>query len=116
MTLACSGGESAPECLIFEKMSTVPIKLYDLLRKDLNPSDERAALFVDAFQEAVQEHVPNEKEKLATKDDLKVELKNVRDDIHKLEISMCKTVLVAGFLQLLGVIGGVIAIVKFMVD
>jgi len=59
-------------------MSTINIKLYDLLRKDFNLSEEKTKSFAAAIEEAAKENVSSETEKYRSsfkEDILKLELK-----------------------------------------
>lgn len=96
-------------------MNSVQIKLYDLFRKELNLSDDKAAAFVAAVEEVVEHEFKNEKQALSTKEDIR----NLKDSIHlgelKIEQSkgdIYKAMFWTGIVQLLAILGGVFAIVK----
>lgn len=98
-------------------MQSVQIKLYDLVRKELNLTDDKTAAFVAAVEEVVEQGFRNEKQTLSTKEDIQT----VRESIHLLELKVeqtkgdiCKAILWTGLLQLLSIFGGVLAIVKFL--
>ncbi len=98
-------------------MQSVQIKLYDLVRKELNMTDDKAAAFVAAVEEVVEQGFKNEKQTLSTKDDIQT----VRQSIHLLELKVeqtkgdiYKAIFWTGLLQLLSILGGVLAIVKFL--
>lgn len=98
-------------------MNSVQIKLYDLFRKELNLPDDKAAAFVSAVGEVVEQGFKNEKQTLSTKEDIQT----VKDSIHLLELKVeqtkgdiYKAIFWTGILQLLSILGGVLAIVKFI--
>lgn len=86
-------------------MDSVQIKLYDLFRKDLNLSDDKARELVYTIEQAGRES----ESKLASKEFIK-------DSSHSLEIKMIKNYLLFSVIQLLVILSGVLAIVKFMID
>ncbi len=82
-------------------MNTVQIRLYDLFRKELHLTDDKAAAFVSAVEEvvegAVEVEIREESQGHSTKEDIRLlELKldkhflSTRDDIHRLEINLEK--------------------------
>ena len=92
-------------------MSTINIKLYDFVKQEFKLSDEKALKFVEIIDEAVKE-------------DLKVntnEFKSLwKDDFHILDKrilesknDMYKAVFLSSLVQLIAILGGVLAIVKF---
>ena len=86
------------------------IRLYDLFRKELNLPDDKAAAFVAAVEEVTGQEFRNEKQTLSTKEDihrLELKIEQSKGDIYK---AMFWTSIV----QLLAILGGVLAIVKFM--
>lgn len=98
-------------------MNSVQIKLYDLFRKELNLPDDKAAAFVAAVEEVVEQELKNEKQALSTKEDIR----SVKEDIHRLELKveqskgdLYKAMFWTSIVQLLAILGGVLAIVKFM--
>jgi len=105
-------------------MPSVQIKLYDLVRKELNLTDDKAAAFVAAVEEVVEQGFKNEKQTLSTKDDIqtvKDDIQTVRQSIHLLELKVeqtkgdiYKAIFWTGLLQLISILGGVLAIVKFL--
>ena len=91
-------------------MNAVQIKFYDLLRKDLHLPDEKAAAFVEALGEVVELELKKERQSLSTKDDihhLELKLEQSKTDIYK---AIYWTTIV----QLIAILGGVLAIVKFV--
>ncbi len=104
------------------EMSISQIRLYDLFRKELNLPDDKAADFVLAVGDVVE--LDTKKEFLATKDDihiLKDDIHILKDDIHNLELKIeqskgdiYKAMFLTGIVQLITMLGGVMAIVKFI--
>lgn len=99
------------------EMSISQIKLYDLFRKELYLPDDKAAAFVVAVEEVVGIDVDNKKQLLATKDDIH----SLKGDIHHLElkveqskVDIYKAMFWTGIVQLIAILGGVLAIVKFI--
>ena len=91
-------------------MNGVHIKLYDLFRKELNLSDDKAAAFVAAVEEVVEQDRKGDRQNNATKEDIyKLELK-----IEQSKNDIYKAMFWTGIVQLLAILGGVLAIVKFM--
>jgi len=99
------------------------IKLYNLFKKELNLADDKAVAFVAAV-EVVEQEFRNEKQTLSTKEDIqtvKEDIQTVKDSIHLLELKVeqtkgdiYKAIFWTGLLQLLSILGGVLAIVKFL--
>ena len=101
-------------------MSVVNIKLYDLARNDFNLSEEPARQFVEAIDEVVRENRKNEGvNELATKSFVREEITEtkafVKDEVHRLELAMYKSVFWSGLIQFLSIVGAMIALVTFMV-
>jgi hypothetical protein len=98
-------------------MKSGQLKLYNLFKKELNLADDKAAAFVAAVEEVVEQGFKNEKQTLSTKDDIQT----VRQSIHLLELKVeqtkgdiYKAIFWTGLLQLISILGGVLAIVKFL--
>jgi len=94
-------------------LSTINIKLYEFVKQEFKLSDEKALQFVEIIDEAVKE-------------DLKVntnEFKSLwKDDFHILDKrilesknDMYKAVFLSSLVQLIAILGGVLAIVKFSI-
>lgn len=99
-------------------MNLVQIRLYDLFRKELNLPDDKAAAFVAAVEEVVGQELKNEKQTLSTKEDIQT----VKDSIHLLELKVeqskgdiYKAMFWTSIVQLMAILAGVLAIVKFMI-
>ena len=89
-------------------MSVVNIKLYEIIRKDLNLSEDKAKDFVQAIDEIVREDIKGEGlSELATKS-------FVKDEIHRLELTMYKAVFWAGLIQFLAIVASIFGIITFM--
>jgi len=91
-------------------MNTIQIRLYDLFRKELNLADDKAAAFVSAVEEVVEMGVKHDTQTLSTKDDihaLELKLEQTKSDMYK-------AMFVSGVVQLIAILGGVMAIVKFI--
>lgn len=91
-------------------MNAIQIKFYDLLRKDFHLTDEKAAAFVEVLSEVVELELRKERQSLSTKEDihrLELKLEQSKTDIYK---AIYWTTVV----QVLAILGGVLAIVKFV--
>jgi len=103
-------------------MSTpIQIRLYDLFRKELNLADDKAAAFVSAVEEVVEIGIRNDTQGHSTKEDIHLLQGSVKEEIHLLEMKieqtksdMFKAMFVTGLVQLIAILGGVLAIVKFI--
>lgn len=60
-------------------MSTTEIKLYDIFRKDLNMSDEKAKIFAEIVQETVVNEVRNQQTEFKSQN---------KEDLLKLEMQL----------------------------
>ena len=95
-------------------MSTINIKLYDFVKQELKLSDEKAREFVEIIDEAVKEDVrtnTNEYKSL-WKEDFYLLDKRILESKN----DMYKAMFVSGVVQLIAILGGVLAIVKFIVS
>jgi hypothetical protein len=79
------------------------IKLYNILRTDLELSDDRATDFVSALGEVTGAEMNARIQSLATKSDL-----------HSLELKMHKAIFLSGVVQFITIVASVLAIVKFI--
>ncbi len=98
-------------------MQSVQIKLYDLFRKEFNLPDDKAAAFVESVEEVVEQELKNEKQTLSTKENIQT----IKESIHLVELKVeqtkgdiYKAIFWTGILQLLSILRGVLAIVKFI--
>ncbi len=94
-------------------MSSVNIKLYDFVKQEFKLSEDKALKFVEILDDAVKE-------------DIKVnafEFKSIwKDDFHVLDKrilesknDMYKAIFLSSLVQLIAILGGVLAIVKFSI-
>ncbi|HZK64877.1 MAG TPA: hypothetical protein VFC34_12075 [Puia sp.] len=66
-------------------MSINQIRLYDLFRRELHLPDDKAADFVLAVGDVVDSEADNQRQLLASKDDIHHLGQKTKDDIHRLE-------------------------------
>jgi hypothetical protein len=105
-------------------MNTVQIKLYDLFRRELNLPDDKAAAFVTAVEEVVEFEVRQDSHAHSTKEDIRIiegDIRKVELEVHKLELKLeqtksdiYKAIFWTSLVQLIAILGGVLAIVKAM--
>jgi hypothetical protein len=104
------------------------IRLYDLFRKELRLPDDKAAEFVRAVGEVAESEVNGKYDLLATKDDIRA----LKSDMHVLKSGMhflrgdlelkieqsktdiCKAMFLTGIVQLIAILSGTLAVVKWM--
>ncbi len=86
-------------------MSVSEIKLYNLLRTKVG--EEQAQNLVEFIQSSVKDEFDTKKEIFATKEDLTREISNLRADL-------LKTIYLVGIVQFVGIVGSLLAILKFM--
>lgn len=95
-------------------MSTINVKLYNLLRQDFKLSDAKAKEFAEAINEVASESTSMTEFKSTLKEDLlKLELKFV-SEIKDTKIDIYKGIFISSIVQLIAILGGVLAIVKYM--
>ena len=95
-------------------MSAVNLKLYDFARQELKLSDDKAKEFIAILEETIKEDI-----KASTSD-----YKSLwKDDFHSLDKrivesknEMYKAIFLSSLLQLIAILGGVLAIVKFALN
>jgi hypothetical protein len=97
------------------------IRLYDLFRKELRLPDEKAAAFVKAVGDVVESEAAGKNHLLATKEDIHDiinDMRVLRGDLElKIEQSktdIYKAMFLTGIVQLIAILSGTLAIVKFM--
>jgi hypothetical protein len=116
--------------------------LYNSFRKELKLPDDSAALLLEAVEDFLEYDKRNENSSIVTKEDirtLELKLETLKEDNHKLELKIeqsktelyraieqsksenlkaisdtNKAIYLTNLLQFLGIVGAVIAIVKFM--
>lgn len=97
-------------------MNTKNLKLFDALRKELNLSEDKARNIVEAIEDVVNNKLTDtskEYKSLFGEDVLKLEMR-LRDDINQSKLDMYKALFISSFVQLIAILGGLLAIVKFM--
>jgi hypothetical protein len=97
-------------------MSTINLKLYDLLKQDFKLSYSKAKDYAIIVQETIMEQMDEKNKQLKgeNKEDLlKLEM-NLKAEIKESKIDMYKAMFLTGMVQLIAILGGVLAIVKFM--
>jgi len=104
------------------------IRLYDIFRKDLHMADDRAQNLVSTINEALNDHSEHDREDLATKEFVKVEIGSVKDEIREvktelwvvkdsvrsLEVKMTRSIYFANLIQFLAIVGAILAIYTFL--
>jgi hypothetical protein len=97
------------------------IRLYDIFRKDLHMPDDRAQNLVSTINEALNDHSEQDREDLATKEFVKVEIRSVKDEIHSvkdsirdLEVRMTRSIYLVNLIQFLAIVGAILAIYTFL--
>jgi hypothetical protein len=106
-------------------MSMNQIKLYDLFRRELHLSDDKAAQAVYAVQEMTESAFTSQKDVLATKEDLyslKAELKEdiyslkseLKKDIQDTKDNLYRAIYLSGILLFIAMTGSLLAIIKLM--
>lgn len=65
------------------KVNTATIKLYDLFRNELNLDEFKAKEFVEAIDNTVAQEVRQDKNEIATKDFVKKEIIDAKNDMIK---------------------------------
>ncbi|CAL1518125.1 hypothetical protein [Chitinophaga sp. MM2321] len=103
------------------------LKIYDIFRKDLHLSDDKAKELVLCFDQSLCNYHMEKQRELATKlelyevkaelkqdiHDLKTELKN---DIHETRSELRTMIFAVGLFQFIAIVGTVLAIVRFMIQ
>ena len=93
-------------------MNTINVKLYDIARQKLKLSEADAKEFVQAVDEIVKEDIlaHTSEYKSLWKDDFHLLDKRILESKN----DMYKAMFITGLVQLIAILGGVLAIVKFM--
>ena len=97
-------------------MPALNIKLYDIARNKLKLTEADATEFVLAIEEEVQNFIKQSGSdyKSAIREDvLKLEM-TLRGEIKDSKLDVYKAIFITGVVQLIAILGGVLAIVKFM--
>ena len=90
------------------------IRLYDLFRRELHLSDDKAADFVMAVEDITGLAIDANKELLATKKDIHSLEQSLRKEIQQSKEDVYKAIYLSGFIQFIAILGSVLAIIKFM--
>jgi hypothetical protein len=119
------------------------IKLYNILRTDLNLSDDKAADFVSAIGKTAERELDARIQTLATKNDIRELSLATKNDIQELSLAtkndirelslatkndlrelalatkndirdLYKTIYLSGLVQFIAIVASILAIVKFM--
>jgi hypothetical protein len=83
----------------------------------LHLPDEKAAAFVNGVGDAVESGATSNNHMLATKSDfhvLKDDMHNIKIDMHNIKNDIYKAMFLSGVVQLIAILGGTLAIVKFI--
>ena len=113
------------------------IRLYDLFRRELHLTDEKAADAVFAVQEMTESTMDSKKDVLATKEDIyslkselkkdilatkediylfksevSIEFKSVRKEIQEAKDNLYRAIYLSGILQFIAMTGTLLAIIK----
>ncbi len=97
-------------------MASLNIKLYDIARTKLNLTEPDAKEFALAIEEEVQNHIRlsgSEYKSTVHEDILKLEMA-LRGEIKDSKLDVYKAIFITGVVQLIAILGGVLAIVKFI--
>jgi hypothetical protein len=79
------------------------MKLYNILRTDLELSDNKAADFVSALGGVTGAEMNTRIQSLATK-----------SDVHSLELKMHKAIFLSAVVQFIAIVASILAIIKFI--
>jgi hypothetical protein len=101
------------------------IRLYDLFRRELHLTDDKAADVVYAVQEIADLAIDSKRDTLATKEDIysikaeinskiNSEINSLRQDIKDFKNNICKAIYLSGIVQFITMIGSFLAIVKLI--
>lgn len=97
-------------------VETLNLRLYDIAKKKLKLSDSDARDFVLAIEEEVKQiaNKPiSEYKSILGEDMLRLEMR-LTEKIHSSKTDMYKAMFLNSVVQLLAILGGVLAIVKFV--
>ncbi|HTB23804.1 MAG TPA: hypothetical protein VK711_00475 [Puia sp.] len=95
-------------------MSMNQIRLYDLFRRELHLSDDKAAEVVYAVQEMTETALTSKKDVLATKEDIYLLRSELKKDTQDIKDNLYKAIYLSGILQFITMTGTLIAVIKFM--
>ena len=97
-------------------MPALNLKLYDIARNKLKLTEADATEFVLAIEEEVQNYIKqsgSDYKSSIREDILKLEM-TLRGEIKDSKLDVYKAIFITGVVQLIAILGGVLAIVKFM--
>ena len=104
-------------------MHTIQITLYDFFRKDLKIEDKRVKEVVEAIEQTINYEVAERLKEHSNSTATKIDIRGLESDIKQVELKIeqlrsesYKTIFWAALLQVLAVLGGLIAIIKFMLN
>ena len=95
-------------------MSAINLKLYDFAKQELKLSDAKAKEFIAILEETIQEDIRSNASdyKSLWKDDFHTLDKRIIESKNE----MYRAVFLSSLLQLIAILGGVLAIVKFALN
>lgn len=97
-------------------MPTLNLKLYDIARDKLKLTEADAKEFALAIEEEVQNYIKqagSDYKSSVREDILKLEMV-LRGEIKESKLDVYKAIFITGVVQLVAILGGVLAIVKFI--
>ena len=95
-------------------MSMNQIRLYELFRRELHISDDKAAEAVYAVQEMTESVITSKKDLLATKEDLYSFKSELKKDLQDTRDNLYRAIYLSGILQFIAMTGSLMAIIKLM--
>lgn len=97
-------------------MPALNIKLYDIARNKLKLTEADATEFVLAIEEEVQNYIkqPGSDYKSAVREDILKPEMILRSEIKDSKLDVYKAIFLISVVQLLAILGGILAIVKFI--
>jgi len=98
----------------FVEMSMNQIRLYDIFRRELHLSDDKAAEAVYAMQEMTESAFTSKKDVLATKEDIYSLKSELKKDIQDTKDNLYRAIYLSGILQFIAMTGSLLAIIKLM--
>ncbi len=90
------------------------IRLYDLFRREMHLSDDKAAEAVYAVQEMTESAFTSKKDMLATKEDIHSLRAELKKDIQDTKDNLFRAIYLSGILQFIAMTGTMMAIIKLM--
>ena len=90
------------------------IRLYNLFRREMHLSDDKAAEAVYAVQEMTESAFTSKKDVLATKEDIYSLRTELKKDIQDTKDNLYTAIYLSGILQFIAMTGTMMAIIKLM--